>query len=470
MLVGQRAEVFPAAHAQRLSWATILAYASPAAGVGFGFLLMTLYLVHYATDVLLMAPAVIGALFALAKIWDAVADPIAGHLSDRTLARAGRRRSWIGVSALPLAVSFYLMWCPPAALGPAATAMWVGVALFAYSTLYTVFSMPHDALGAELTLDHHERTRLFGAKHLIATLGSLAAVGALQVLGQSAAPREAMVWVAGLGAAGTALLILAALPWLREPPEHQGRGGTHMLRAFADVARNPHARLLLIVFGIESLGSASIGLLTPYAAKYIVKQPEVMGPALLAYFLPNLVLPPLWVRLARSVGKKRVWLGAMAVMWVGYGGLLFLGEGDGWLMIVLGAIAGTGGSCGNVIAPSVKADVIDWDEHRTGERKEGAYFAVWAFVRKGATGLTAMLTGFGLQLAGFVPNVEQSEVARWTILGFFGGLPAVCYLIGTVLFARFRLDEAEHARIRRELDARAGGHTAVDALDRAVGR
>ena len=108
-----------------------------------------------------------------------------------------------------------------------------------------------------------------------------------------------------------------------------------------------------------------------------------------------------------------------------------------------------------MVGPSVKADVIDFDEMQTGQRKEGAYFAVWNFVRKGATGIAAMFTLFGLQLAGFVPNTEQTELARWTILGFYGGLPAVCFLIGALLFARFSLDGAEHARIRAQLDARA---------------
>jgi GPH family glycoside/pentoside/hexuronide:cation symporter len=127
-------------------------------------------------------------------------------------------------------------------------------------------------------------------------------------------------------------------------------------------------------------------------------------------------------------------------------------------MILLGTIAGSGSCCANVVGPSVKADVIDFDEMQTGQRKEGAYFAVWNFVRKGATGIAAMLTGFGLQLAGFAPNAEQGDVARWTILGFYGGLPAVCYLIGTLLFARFSLDGAEHARIRAALDARSPGN------------
>jgi GPH family glycoside/pentoside/hexuronide:cation symporter len=438
-----------------LPWSTLIAYAAPAAGVGFGFLLMTLYVVKYATDVLLIAPAVIGVLFGLTRIWDALLDPFAGHLSDRTLSRLGRRRSWMLFSAVPLALTFFMLFNPPAGLGALALAAWVGAALLLYSSLHSVFAVPHEALGAELTLDHHERTRLFGAKHLIQSIGMLAAAVAVQGLQVSEAPRELAFSVVGAGAVATALLILVSVPRLREPDAHQGRGGVDVYRAFVDVARNPHARLLLAVFAIESLGSASIGILSPYVAEYIVGQKEVLLPALLGYFIPNLVLPPLFIALARRVGKKQLWLAAMAVMWVGYGGLLFLGEGDGWLMILLGTIAGSGGCCANVVGPSVKADVIDFDEYRTGQRKEGAYFAVWNFVRKGATGIAAMFTGFALQASGFQPNAEQTDAARWTILAFYGGLPAVCYLIGTLLFARFSLDQTEHARIRAELDARA---------------
>ncbi len=145
----------------------------------------------------------------------------------------------------------------------------------------------------------------------------------------------------------------------------------------------------------------------------------------------------------------------MAAMSLGFGGLFFLGEGDGWLMAALGAVAGTGGSCGSVVGPSIKADVIDFDEYQTGERKEGAYFAVWNFVRKSAVGVTAMLTGFVLQFSGFVPNVDQNEQTQLAIRALFGLFPGSCYLIGTFLFARFSLNEEEHTRIRAELDNRA---------------
>ena len=102
---------------------------------------------------------------------------------------------------------------------------------------------------------------------------------------------------------------------------------------------------------------------------------------------------------------------------------------------------------------SIQADVIDYDEYMTGQRKEGAYFAAWNFVFKSATGITIMITGWVLQFVDFQPNVEQTEQVKLAIRSLYAIFPLVCYLIGTALFMRFSLDEAEHHRIRAALDA-----------------
>ena len=135
--------------------------------------------------------------------------------------------------------------------------------------------------------------------------------------------------------------------------------------------------------------------------------------------------------------------------------MFFVNEGNSWLVYVLAGLAGIGGGCGAVVGPSIQADVIDYDEYMTGERKEGSYFAIWNFVRKSATGFTAMFAGFALELAGFVPNAEQTEAARYAIRSLMGLFPGACFLIGTLLMLRFRLNQAEHETIRATLDARA---------------
>ena len=121
------------------------------------------------------------------------------------------------------------------------------------------------------------------------------------------------------------------------------------------------------------------------------------------------------------------------------------------------SLLGVGSGCGSVVAPSVQADVIDYDEYRTGERKEGAYVAVWNFLRKAAGGVTAMATGFVLQAVGYDGQAaEQTEAAQTAMMVLIGLLPAACFAIAIVLFSRFSLDETEHTRIVTELEARRG--------------
>jgi GPH family glycoside/pentoside/hexuronide:cation symporter len=120
------------------------------------------------------------------------------------------------------------------------------------------------------------------------------------------------------------------------------------------------------------------------------------------------------------------------------------------LLFVIGVAAGVGAVC----APAIKADIIDFDEYQTGERKEGAYLAVWNFVRKCSGAVTPVLAMGSLQLSGYQPNVEQSELTQWVIRAFFGLFPGICFVAGICIFLRFRFNQREHAAIRSALDAR----------------
>jgi len=438
-----------------LPWITILDYAAPTFGVGFMFLLVAIYLMKFATDVLGISAAVMGAILFFARsIWDSTVDPIAGYLSDRTKTRFGRRRPWLLASILPLAITFVLLWMPPRDMGAAWTTAWMAAVVVMFYTSTSILLIPHTALGAELTDNYHDRTRIFGARHVVTTLGSFAAVGGLSALQKSDDVHRTILWLALAASAVTALATLWTVARLRERPEFQGRGAEHPFRAFGDVIRNPHARLLLLVFGIESLGAATIGVLTPYVAEYVVKRPEAGPPAIALYMVANVLFVPVWLPLSRRFGKKALWLGSMVLTALSFGSMIFVHEGSIALLNVLAFIAGTAAGCGNMIAPSIQADVIDWDEHATGERKEGSYFAAWTFVFKVANGLTLQLTGIVLSFSGYLPNVEQTDGVKYTILALYGLFPMACYLIGSALFSRFQLNEAGYSEIRAELDAR----------------
>lgn len=457
------ARTLPAASARpatdRLPLVTILTYCLPTLGAGYMFLLVGLYLMKFATDVLLVPPAAMGAIFGLSRIWDAVSDPIAGYLSDRTRTRMGRRRPWLLVSAFPIGLAFVMAFGPPTSLSGTALTLWMGLGVFGFYSAMTIFIVPHLSLGAELTTDYHDRNRIFGIRHASWTVGSILSLVGMAVLlgaerGGAQSSRAAAFDLALLAAGVTVGLVAFAAIKLRERPEFQGRGGKHPWNAFRDVWKNPHARLLLIVTLIENLGAATIGILTLYVAQYVVGTPRLAPVFILCYMVPSFASVPLWLPLARRYGKKTIWTCSMIGTALSFGGMFFLTEGSVILISVLAFAAGTAAGAGGTIGPSVQSDVIDWDEHQTGQRKEGAYFAAWNFVFKASFGLTLMLTGFVLQVSGFVPNQVQTEGVKTAILSLYALYPLVCFLVGAALFSRFDLNESEHAEIRRSLDER----------------
>jgi GPH family glycoside/pentoside/hexuronide:cation symporter len=95
--------------------------------------------------------------------------------------------------------------------------------------------------------------------------------------------------------------------------------------------------------------------------------------------------------------------------------------------------------------------VIDWDEARTGERKEGVYFAAWHLAEKLALGIAAAVTGLALSLGGFAPNQPQGESALLAMRLLLSLFPLVCFGAGALLFLRFALGRAEHAALQEDL-------------------
>jgi Na+/melibiose symporter-like transporter len=449
----------------RVSWRTIIAYGAPAAGAGYMYLLLSLYMMKFATDILLIAPAVMGVIYSLSRIWDAISDPLVGYLSDRTTLSMGRRRTWILASCVPISATFYMVFAPPLSLDADQLIIWVAVAVIGFYSAMTLFFVPHLSLGAELSTDYHERSRMFGARHAAYIIGSILSLVSLYFLiNEEYAPNPNVRAVAAdLGLLAVVVmfaLVLFAVVRLRERPEFQGRMNASPVKAFKDVWQNPHARLLLVVTFIEHVGSSAIAALTLYVTHYVVGAPTWAPIIIFAYMLPSSASVPLWLPLSRRFGKIRVWMGGMVLTGVSFGAMFFLPFFDdvntrlAWI-ILWAVFAGLANGCGGTIGPSVQGDVIDYDENLTGERKEGAYFAAWNFVQKSALGLMLLLTGFVLELSGFIPNAEQSMSVKLAMVTLYGLFPLVCYAIGAVMFSRFKLDEQAYKKIRTSLDDKA---------------
>ncbi|MDP7576934.1 MAG: MFS transporter, partial [Pseudomonadales bacterium] len=248
------------AGAEKLTTGVIWAYSIPRIGFGIMGLLFGTYLMKFSTDVLLIAPAAMGALIAASRIWDGVSDPLAGYLSDRTHSRFGRRRIWLFMSSVPMSLGLIMIWSPPSSLEGVMLIAWMGLALFVYETASTAFFVPHGALGVELTPNYHERTRLYGYSHMIGALGSLLGLISLYLMDSGEDKRLWAIILSSIAGFCICAMVLGSTFVLPERADFQNRGSENPFRSFTDVFRNKHARLLLIVYAIETFGGATIGL------------------------------------------------------------------------------------------------------------------------------------------------------------------------------------------------------------------
>ena len=428
------------------------------------YLLIGFYIMKFSTDVLLISPAIMGTIFGVSRVWDAISDPLVGYYSDKTQSSLGRRRSWLLLSMLPIAAMFVMVFSPPASLTGAGLVVWMAVGVIGFYSAMTLFMVPHLSMGPELSSDYHERSRLYGFRHAAYTVGSIIALISMQLLINAEQVSEAQVRdtafeLSALAGIVTALLIAVAVVKLKERPDYQGRVGQTPFGAFKDVWGNPHARLVIVVTFIENIGSAVIALLTLYVCQYVVGTPSLAPLIILTYMIPSSLSVPLWIPLSRRVGKIRLWMFSMMLTGLSFGGMFVLPfldaiEDRTLVIFVLAFFAGLSAGCGGTIAPSVQSDIIDYDEFKTGERKEGSYFAAFNFVQKSATGVMILITGWVLELSGFMPNVEQTFTVQIAIVTLYGLSPLICYTIGTVLFSKFTLDALEHQRIKAVIDAR----------------
>jgi GPH family glycoside/pentoside/hexuronide:cation symporter len=334
-----------------------------------------------------------------------------------------------------------MVWTTPRGLTGVAEIVWLGVALFLFFSAFDLYTLPHAALGAELSREPHQRTRLFALRQMSFTVGMLIAFGAIQLAMNADDPRAEGIRVA-VPAALVAVLILSITPIvLRDPPSDGIRGGAGIVPAFRDVISTRPARLLLFVQFVESTGVGAVGTISPYLSEYLLRRPDLVAALPAAYVISGVVTIPLWVRISKSFGKRETWLAAMAIAAAAFGAMFFIGENDVVYTMVLLTIAGSAMGCGGVMGLAILADVIDHDARRTGERKEGVYSAAMTLMLKLGTAVAVAVGGFVLSATGFVANAEQSESSLMGIRLLFAGLPFVGFVAGALLFRNFSLDD-----------------------------
>ena len=451
---------------QRLSWGLKLAYSSPAIALAVVGVPIFFYLPAFYTDVVGVDPVLFAVIFLASRMFDGIADPIMGAISDRTRTRWGRRRPFLVLGALPLALSVILVYSPPV-MGSTASTIWLGATLFFLYAAWTCVIVPYEALGPELTFDYDERTRVLGLREAAYILGTILAVGTPILLDRwiPAGPdheRQKYLWF-GLIYAPTIILTLvlcARVVRERAPvaaAQHFSFGSTLSL------FKNRPFRILAVAFVVAALGNNLPAVLIPYYITYYLGS-ERIHEILLSYFVISVLFVPAWLWLSQRIGKKSAFIWAMVLNSAAFLPIYFLPAGAETAYWICVAISGTAGGAVVVIPPTMLADVIDYDELVSGARREGQYVGVWFIARKMAAAVGAGVGLLALGFAGYKANQAQPEHVLSTLRAFYVLVPVALNALSVALVLSFPIGRAEYARIRAAVAIRAAGGDALDPL------
>jgi GPH family glycoside/pentoside/hexuronide:cation symporter len=445
-----------------------LAYAAPAFALAAVGIPIYVHLPKFYTDSVGVPVATVGLVLMAARVFDGVLDPLVGAWSDRSSTRWGRRRPFLLGAALPLAAALYALFSPP--LGdPEAAARWLAATMLLVFFLWTMATVPYEALGPELTFDYDQRTSLLALRDGALLAGTLVAAASPAVagflLGAASGP-EAEAERFRLVALFYGPLIVAACAWCawsvkekparREPVSRHGAGWRSML------ANRPFL-VLLASYSLAALGSNLPGTLILFYVEYVLES-ESAELFLLLYLVTGIAFLPLWVRMAAVTDKKTAWLAATAINTGAFLGVSALGAGDAAWYAGLVILSGIGFGATVAIPSAMQADVIDYDELLSGRRREGSYLGVWSVARKAAAALGVGVGLHVLDRAGYVPGAPQSEEVRRTLSMLYALLPCACNAAGFLLALAYPIGRGKHSAILDAIDARRAGCDVADPL------
>lgn len=393
--------------------------------------------------------AQVGLIFFLARAWDAIIDPLVGHLSDRTRSRWGRRKPWIAAGVPALMLGTWLFAQPPAGVG--LPYLFV-TALFFYVAL-TVVQIPYMSWGAELARDYEGRTRV-GLFREGALMGGVVLATSLPLIflaGTNPGLRDILkVFV------GTILVLLpiSALLALRFVPvapfDDTGRAG--LWTSLWQLRRNgPLLRMLAGVF-LFWLGGSVYNALVLFVVAHRLGQPlESFLWFVFLQYVVSIACLPLASWLSQRVGRHRALvIGGMAFFLL-LPCLLLVPPGAFVPALVIFLLAGTVTNFIWVMPPALIADTVDYGRLRGAGDDSALYMALYMFVQKFAL---AVGVGVALPLAaglGF-DQAEPGSPSSLRALGQVGLLlPGLIALGGALVMWNYPITAERHATLRRWL-------------------
>ncbi|EIQ01813.1 Na+/melibiose symporter-like transporter [Opitutaceae bacterium TAV1] len=417
-----------------------------------------------------MDPRMLGVAIGIMRLWDAITDPVVGALSDNARTRWGRRRPFMLAGAIGAGLTFPLIWCVPGGLSPFNVFLWFTGFSILFFLFQTCFTIPWTALGFELTPDYNERTRVMEIRAYMGKAVGIVGPWMYAFMQLPLWGGDTMLGARWMGLiVGIILIVAGLIPVIflteRFFKNASGQEKVSILKSVWMTLKNGPFMMMVAITFFTNLGGRTVNHLGFYIGLYFLfagdkaKQGFLTGVGGNVAFFLGLACVFVMNRLSQRIGKRRTL--AVCLIMLALSGLAkwaFYTPSSPWLSLVVLLFTVPSSTGFWLLISSIKADICDYDELKTGLRREGAIGSVSAWISKLSTSATAVLAGFVLAITGYqaANGANQAEGVINAMRWWFYIIPSASAIIALALLWWFPITEQRSREIRAILEERRG--------------
>ncbi len=443
---------------KRASKAAVICYGFGDMASQFVWTFVGSYLTIFYTDIVGLAPVAISAIMLIARIWDAVNDPMMGAIAERTRSKLGRFRPWIAFGCPFLAIFGVLTFTNPFGGSSTAGVLWAAFTYIVAGMLYTLVNIPYGALAAVMSEDANQRNTINASRNVGMNLGmvivnAISATMALKFSGSGAevANGHGYMMTAVVYGVISIPLFLVVFKTANEVVQPAGEPEKFSFKdTIGNLVKNKYLMIITLIMALIMTAFMGRIAVTAYYVIYCLGSFQLIA---LIMTIPSIggILGSFFVpMLAKKFGKRNCLMISGIIQGIGLL-IIYLAPFDNITMVLVGDCIFGLSNIGFPLSLSMVADSVDYMEYKSGIRTDGTAYATYGLATKLGTALGGAIGVLLLSAFGYVANAEQTAEALKGINVVVNLIPAILFFLASLACLLWNMSDQDADEIRVKL-------------------
>ena len=454
----------------KISFGKKLGYSVGGATDTLAYDFVAAFLLFFLTDFAGVSPIWAGSILTIGVLWDMVTDPIVGNLSDRTKTRFGRKRTWLLIAIIPLFVSYLLLFTKIDGLSQTATNVYFLCLTLLFWLSYTFFCIPYYSMGASITMDNEERTKIRMLGQIVQYIGvffSTVAPTMFVSFFKNAGFSDYSAWhytawIEGLLCVGTLIVVFLATKAIELDfdEEETPKNKTNFFEDVAAVIRIKPYLLMILSSLMFRVGYCLFLTTMVYFLLYVVALTEMqMSMCTMIISFGGIIVIAVLMKVIEKIDKAKVYV--VLVMFSGIVMIIFnfINVNSMAVACLFCVFYVIGSSAYWSINTPLMYDAIEIDEFQSGKRREGTMMSFYLFCQKGGYAIAASIIGNVLARVGYDETLgaDNPQNVLDAIQTMICGAAGIFFVISAIIIIIYPLKKDVYDKLYVQLENKRAG-------------